>query len=78
MKSMIACSASLCALFAVYSLLFEHFTAVALVAGTFAIGYGLSLIRLLLLAFVFFLAIAFVDAANKLTSAQRRRARVEN
>ena len=33
--------------------LFEHFTAFALVAGVFAIGYRLSLIRLLLLAFFF-------------------------
>jgi hypothetical protein len=33
--------------------LFEHFTAFALVAGLFAIGYRLSLIRLLLLAFFF-------------------------
>jgi hypothetical protein len=32
---------------------FEHFTAFALVAGTFAIGYRLSLIRLLLLAVLF-------------------------
>src|ERR1700733_5204793 len=32
---------------------FEHFTAFALVAGTFAIGYRLSLIRLLLLALLF-------------------------
>ena len=32
---------------------FEHFTAFALVAGVFAIGYRLSLIRLLLLAFFF-------------------------
>ena len=32
---------------------FEHFTAFALVAGTFAIGYRLSLMRLLLLAFLF-------------------------
>jgi hypothetical protein len=33
--------------------LFEHFTAFALVAGMFAIGYGLPLIRLLFLAFFF-------------------------
>jgi hypothetical protein len=33
--------------------LFEHFTAFALVAGMFAIGYRLSLIQLLLLAFLF-------------------------
>ena len=33
--------------------LFEHFTAFALVAGVYAIGYRLSLIRLLLLAFFF-------------------------
>ena len=32
---------------------FEHFAAFALVAGTFAIGYRLSLMRLLLLAFLF-------------------------
>ena len=32
---------------------FEHFTAFALVAGVFAIGYRLSLNRLLLLAFFF-------------------------
>ena len=32
---------------------FEHFTAFALVAGMFAIGYRLSLIRLLLLALFF-------------------------
>jgi hypothetical protein len=32
---------------------FEHFTAFALVAGVFAIGYRLSLIRLLLLAFFY-------------------------
>ena len=32
---------------------FEHFTAFALVAAAFAIGYRLSLIRLLLLAFFF-------------------------
>ena len=32
---------------------FEHFTAFALVGGVFAIGYRLSLIRLLLLAFFF-------------------------
>jgi hypothetical protein len=32
---------------------FEHFTAFALVAGMFAIGYRFSLIRLLLLAFFF-------------------------
>jgi len=31
----------------------EHFTAFALVAGVFAIGYHLSLMRLLLLAFLF-------------------------
>ena len=31
----------------------EHFTAFALVAGAFAIGYRLSLVRLLLLAFLF-------------------------
>jgi hypothetical protein len=33
--------------------LFEHFTAFALVAGAFAIGYRLSPIRLLFLAFFF-------------------------
>ena len=33
--------------------LLEHFTAFALVAGVFAIGYRLSLMRLLLLAFFF-------------------------
>jgi VanZ family protein len=33
--------------------LFEHFTAFALVAGTFTIGYRLSLIQLLLLALFF-------------------------
>ena len=33
--------------------LFEHFTAFALVAGVFAIGYRLSPIRLLFLAFFF-------------------------
>jgi VanZ family protein len=32
---------------------FEHFAAFALVAGTFAIGYRLSLMRLLSLAFLF-------------------------
>ena len=32
---------------------FEHFTAFALVGGAFTIGYRLSLIRLLLLAFFF-------------------------
>jgi hypothetical protein len=32
---------------------FEHFAAFALVAGTFAIGYRLSLWKLLLLAFLF-------------------------
>src|SRR6266480_952452 len=32
---------------------FEHFAAFALVAGTFAMGYRLSLMRLLLLAFLF-------------------------
>jgi hypothetical protein len=32
---------------------FEHFAAFALVAGAFAIGYRLSLMRLLLLAFLF-------------------------
>jgi VanZ family protein len=32
---------------------FEHFAAFALVAGTFAVGYHLSLMRLLLLAFLF-------------------------
>jgi len=32
---------------------FEHFTAFALVAGAFAIGYSFSLVRLLLLAFLF-------------------------
>ena len=32
---------------------FEHFTAFALVAGVFSIGYPLSLIRLLLLAFFY-------------------------
>jgi hypothetical protein len=32
---------------------FEHFTAFALVAGVFAIGYRLPLIRLLFLAFFF-------------------------
>jgi VanZ family protein len=32
---------------------FEHFAAFALVAGTFAVGYRLSLMRLLLLAFLF-------------------------
>ena len=33
--------------------LFEHFTAFALVAGAFAIGFGLRIIRLLFLAFFF-------------------------
>jgi VanZ family protein len=33
--------------------LIEHFTAFALVAGVFAIGYNLSIIRLLLVAFFF-------------------------
>jgi VanZ family protein len=33
--------------------LLEHFTAFALVAGMFAVGYRLSLMRLLLLAFFF-------------------------
>jgi VanZ family protein len=32
---------------------FEHFTAFALVAGVFAIGYRISIIRLVLLAFFF-------------------------
>ena len=32
---------------------FEHFAAFALVAGAFAVGYRLSLIRFLLLAFLF-------------------------
>src|ERR1035437_6890143 len=41
--------------------LFEHFTAFALVAGMFAIGYRLSLIRLLLLAFFFCCGIAFLQ-----------------
>jgi len=40
---------------------YEHFAAFALVAGAFAIGYRLSLMRLLLLAF-------FVLRRNRITS----------
>jgi len=55
---------------------FEHFAAFAHVGGTFAIGYRLALMRLLLLAFLFCGIIASSAAADAARQAKRFRYRL--